>query len=140
MCGPPLSRQSFEKDFIARAVSDGTIKIFAYPALLHDPEPHPLLCIEEPKNQLYPTLLQVLSVQFAELVGRQKGESQVFVATHSPDFLNDVPFEAIYRLRKSEGFTKTCRAADNQQLRAFIEECDKPGWLWRQRLIEGVDP
>jgi predicted ATPase len=43
---------SFKDPFIARYVSDGTIKMFAYLLLLHDPKPHPLLCIEEPENQL----------------------------------------------------------------------------------------
>jgi predicted ATPase len=33
------------------------IKMFAYLVLLYDPSPHPLLCVEEPENQLYPTLL-----------------------------------------------------------------------------------
>lgn len=132
--------QAFEKDFIARAVSDGTIKMFAYLALLHDPEPHPLLCIEEPENQLYPTLLEVLSEQFAEYARRRKGEGQVFVTTHSPDFLNEVPLEAIYWLQKSEGFTSICHAAEDQQLQAFVREGDKPGWLWRQRLFKGVNP
>ena len=48
---------SFTDPFIARYVSDGTIKMFAYLVLLHDPAPHPLLCIEEPENQLYPYII-----------------------------------------------------------------------------------
>ncbi len=35
---------SFKDPFIARYVSDGTIKMFAYLVLLYDPKPHPLLC------------------------------------------------------------------------------------------------
>lgn len=130
----------FEKGFIARAVSDGTIKMFAYLALLQDPDPHPLLCIEEPENQLYPTLLGVLAEQFSNYAKRRKGEGQVFVTTHSPDFLNEVPLEAIYWLKKQDGFTTIHRAANDPQLCAFVEEGDKPGWLWRQRLFDGVDP
>jgi predicted ATPase len=49
---------SFKDPFIARYVSDGTIKMFAYLLLLHDPSPHPVLCVEEPENQLYPDLLR----------------------------------------------------------------------------------
>ena len=48
---------AFEDPFLARYVSDGTIKMFAYLILLYDPQPHPLLCVEEPENQLYPKLL-----------------------------------------------------------------------------------
>ena len=36
---------SFKDPFIARYVSDGTIKMFAYLLLLNDPSPHPLLCV-----------------------------------------------------------------------------------------------
>ncbi|MEY2633119.1 MAG: hypothetical protein RIR00_1773, partial [Pseudomonadota bacterium] len=36
---------SFKTPFLDRYVSDGTIKMFAYLVLLHDPLPHPLLCV-----------------------------------------------------------------------------------------------
>ena len=38
---------TFKTPFLDRYVSDGTIKMFAYLVLLHDPKPHPLLCVEE---------------------------------------------------------------------------------------------
>ncbi len=76
---------SFQDPFIARYVSDGTIKMFAYLVLLYDPKPHPLLAIEEPENQLYPELLQELAEEFRAYANRG---GQVFVSTHSPDFLN----------------------------------------------------
>ena len=47
----------FKKPFSSRFVSDGTIKMFTYLVLLSDPEPHALLCVKEPENQLYPQLL-----------------------------------------------------------------------------------
>ena len=56
---------SFQDPFVARYVSDGTIKMFAYLVLLYDPKPHPLLAIEEPENQLYPELLNSLARSFA---------------------------------------------------------------------------
>ena len=52
---------AFVDPFLARYVSDGTIKMLAYLTLLYDPEPHPLLCVEEPENQLYPNLLYELA-------------------------------------------------------------------------------
>lgn len=57
---------AFQDPFLSRFVSDGTIKMFAYLMLLHDPAPHPLLCIEEPENQLYPTLLDELAEEFRD--------------------------------------------------------------------------
>ena len=55
---------SFKDPFIARHVSDGTIKMFAYLILLNDPKPFPLLAVEEPENQLYPELLPELAEEF----------------------------------------------------------------------------
>ena len=132
--------KNFEDGFIAGLVSSGTIKMFAYLALLHDPEPHPLLCIEELENQLYPSLMTVLAEEFAAYAEKRKGEAQVFVTTHSPDFLNAVPLESIYWLRKQDGYTQVSRAADDPQLVDFVKEGDKPGWLWREGHFKGANP
>ena len=85
---------SFKTPFLDRYVSDGTIKMFAYLVLLHDPKPHPLLCVEEPENQLYPTLMAELAEEFRLYAGRG---GQVLVSTHSPDFLNAVGVEMCIR-------------------------------------------
>ena len=97
---------SFKDPFIARYVSDGTIKMFAYLVLLYDPRPHPLLAIEEPENQLYPELLHELVEEFRDYARRG---GQVFVSTHSPDFLNGAQLSEIYWLVKKDGFTRVCR-------------------------------
>lgn len=128
---------SFEDPFIARYVSDGTIKMFSYLVLLHDPRPHPLLAIEEPENQLYPSLLGDLTEEFRDY-GRRGG--QVFVSTHSPDFLGDAQLSEIYWLAKKDGFATVHRAEDSELLRNLVAEGDSVGDLWRQRLFEGVDP
>lgn len=128
---------AFEDPFLAKFVSDGTIKILMYLVLLHDPAPHPLLCIEEPENQLYPALLERLAEEFRAYADRG---GQVFVSTHSPDFLNAVePAEAFW-LVKEKGYTSLRRASDDAQIVAYIEEGDKLGYLWKQGLLKGADP
>ncbi len=126
---------AFEDPFISRFVSDGTIKMFAYLVLLNDPAPHPLLCIEEPENQLYPDLLVELSEEFHEYSDRG---GQVLVSTHSPDFLNGVPLECIFWLEKKDGFAQIHRASEDETLRNLIKEGDLPGYLWKQRLLMGM--
>ena len=108
---------SFKDPFLARYVSDGTIKMLAYLILLHDPSPHPLLCVEEPENQLYPKLLPELAEEF-RAYARHGG--QVFVSTHSPDFLNATRLEEVFWLQKSEGYTHIKRAKDDEQISASI--------------------
>lgn len=128
---------AFIEPFLARYVSDGTIKMLAYLILLYDPKPHPLLCVEEPENQLYPNLLWELAEEF-NVYASQGG--QVFVSTHSPDFLNAVGIENVFWLIKEDGYTKIRRAKEDEQLKAFIAEGDQMGFLWKQGFFEGVDP
>lgn len=128
---------SFEDPFIARYVSDGTIKMFAYLVLLYDPKPHPLLAVEEPENQLYPELLHELVEEFRDYARRG---GQVFISTHSPDFLNATKLEEIYWLVKKGGFTTVQRASENELLVGLVTEGDLPGALWRQGLFEGAGP
>ena len=128
---------TFQDPFIARYVSDGTIKMFAYLILLHDPKPHPVLAVEEPENQLYPRLLSELVEEFRDYARRG---GQVFVSTHSPEFINGAKLEEIYWLVKDRGFATVRRAADSDLLRRLLDEGDLPGALWKQGLFEGADP
>lgn len=127
----------FHDPFLARYVSDGTIKMFAYLVLLYDPKPHPLLCVEEPENQLYPKLLYELAEEFREYA--RKG-GQVFVSTHSPDFLNGCELEEVFWLQKERGYTVVKRASDDEQITTYMNEGDQLGYLWRQGFFEGADP
>ncbi len=127
----------FKDPFLARHVSDGTIKMFAYLVLLHDPKPHPLLCVEEPENQLYPKLLAELAEEFRDYA--HKG-GQVFVSTHSPDFLNGCELEEVFWLKKEKGYTIVRRASEDEQIRIYMNDGDKLGYLWRQGFFEGADP
>lgn len=126
---------SFKDPFIARYVSDGTIKMFAYLVLLYDPAPHALVAVEEPENQLYPELLLELVEEFRDYAKRG---GQVFISTHSPDFLNGAALDEIYWLVKEGGFTTVRRAADSELLHGLVEEGDLPGALWKQGLFEGA--
>ena len=124
---------SFQDPFIARYVSDGTIKMFAYLVLLYDPNPYPLLAVKEPENQLYPALMRELVEEFRAYA--QRG-GQVFVSTHSPDFLNGAELDEIHWLVKEDGFTIVRRASDSEFLQSLIHEGDLPGALWRQGVFD----
>lgn len=127
----------FEDPFLARFVSDGTIKMLAFLTLLYDPEPHPLLCVEEPENQLYPKLLWELAEEFRAYANRG---GQVFVSTHSPDFLNAARIDEVFWIVKEDGYSQIRRARDDEQVVAFMAEGDQMGYLWKQGFLEGVDP
>lgn len=128
---------SFRDPFIARYVSDGTIKMFAYLLMLHDPVPHPLLCVEEPENQLYPSLLPELLEEF-RTYGKTGG--QVFITSHSPDFLNAAELEEVFWLSKKNGYTEIHRASDDVHIKAQYEAGNPLGYLWISNMFKYSNP
>lgn len=127
--------ESFRNPFLSKFVSDGTIKMFAYLILLHDPQPHPLLCIEEPENFLHPDLLLQLCEEIREYSERG---GQVLVSSHSPDFVNGVKLDELYFLVKNRGFTEIRAAKDDEMVRQLAQD-NQLGWLWRNHYINGAN-
>ena len=131
---------AFKDPFLDHNVSDGTIKMFAYMVLLHDPLPHKILCVEEPENRLYPALMTILAEEFIcyahPLHGGEGG--QVFISTHSPEFLNAVELASVFILEKEEGITRIYRAEDDPLASGLIEAGDRPGYLWNQGIFQGI--
>ena len=132
-----FSDGSFKDPFISRFVSDGTIKMFAYLVLLNDPKPHPLLCIEEPENYLHPELLLELAEEFREYANRG---GQVFISSHSPDFVSALELDELFWLCKERGYTIIKRAKDDEAIKNLYIEGDKLGYLWKQGYFIGSGP
>ncbi|HRI00957.1 MAG TPA: AAA family ATPase, partial [Saprospiraceae bacterium] len=126
---------NFKNPFLSKFVSDGTIKMFAYLILLNDPNPHPLLCIEEPENYLHPDLLLPLAEEIREYSDHG---GQVFISTHSPDFVNGVGVEELFYLVKSNGYTEIKAAKDDSNV-VELAKNNGLGWLWRNHYLEGAN-
>jgi predicted ATP-dependent endonuclease of OLD family len=62
------------------------------------------------------------------------------VTTHSPDFLNAVKLEEVFYLVKKDGYTTAYRTQNDAQLKAYMEQGDQMGYLWKEGLFEGVHP
>lgn len=125
---------SFKDPFISRYVSDGTLKMFAYLVLLNNPAKSPLLCVEEPENYLHPDLLRELAEEFREYAERG---GQVFISTHSPDFVNALELNELFWLTKSKGYTTIIRAKDDSVVTQLVESGDHLGSLWSQKYFKG---
>ena len=125
---------AFDDPFSTRHVSDGTIRMFAYLIMLHDPNPHALLAVEEPETQMYPELQQELAAEFR---GYAQRGGQVLVSTHSPEFLNGAELEEVYWLEKRDGFSTVKRASDSELLRSLSSGA-QPGYLWNHNLFKGA--
>ncbi len=127
----------FERPILAKFASDGTLKMLAYLALLYDPDPPPLIGIEEPEHYLHPRLLPELAEECRNATAR----TQLLVTTHSPFFINGLRAEEVWVLyRDEEGFTRARRVADMERVRAFLATGAKLGHLWMENQFEVGDP
>ena len=71
-------------DDINRRWGRGTLRYLALLAILLDPEPPPLLLIEEPELALHPDVLPTLR----DLMLEASERTQIIATTHSPSFLD----------------------------------------------------
>ena len=127
--------KGFAKPFTQSQMSDGTLKLFTYLLLLEDPEPAPLLCIEEPENGLYHQLLETLAQEIREHTSNAR--SQVFITTHQPYFVDALEPEEVWILEKGEdGFSTIRRASDDQLINAMVEESQPLGALWYSGYLD----
>ena len=123
--------KGFSDPFYSQQMSDGTLKLFAYLLLLEDPEPPPLICIEEPENGLYHKLLETLAGEFRKHADGSKGSPQLFITTHQPYFVNALlPNETWILEKGEEGFANIRRASDDSTVKAMVEQEFPLGNLW----------
>lgn len=105
-----------------------------------DPDPPPVIGIEEPENQLHPKLLPLL----AEQARQASMASQLLVTTHSPEFVDEFvdavrPGELWSIGRAGDGFAVVARAGDDPTVAAMVEAGATLGDLWRGGYI-GQNP
>lgn len=111
-------------------MSDGTLKMLAYLLLMEDPDPAPLVGIEEPENGLHHQLLGDLAREFKAFARKARGP-QVIVATHAPNFVDALTPDEVWILDKNQqGHSQLIRSADIQGVRALFDEGIPMGSLW----------
>jgi predicted ATPase len=122
--------RGYEDPFYAQDMSDGTLKMFAYLLLLEDPEPAPLIGIEEPENGLHHQLLEPLAKQMKD--GSQKPNGpQIIVTTHSPMFVDALTPGDVWILEKDDsGHSSVWRASDIPTVKELAAEGIPLGSLW----------
>jgi predicted ATPase len=121
--------RGYRDPFYAQDMSDGTLKMFAYLLLLEDPQPAPLVGIEEPENGLHHQLLEPLAREMKKH-SQRRGGPQILLTTHSPHLVDALRPEEVWILEKVEGVSTATRAADIPNVRALYEEGIPLGSLW----------
>src|SRR5690606_24023930 len=115
-------------------LSDGSLRFLCLLALLCDPAPPPLICIEEPEIGLHPDLLN----RVARLLIEASKRTQIIVTTHSDlliDAFSERP-EDVVVFEKHDGATRMKRL-DEAELASWLEEY-RLGELWTRGRIGGT--
>ncbi|MFZ2653744.1 MAG: AAA family ATPase [Victivallales bacterium] len=125
-----------EGDFFipATRLSDGTLRYLCLLAILCDPTPPPLICIEEPELGLHPDIMPKL----ADLLIDASERTQLIVTTHSEilvDALTKQP-ETVVVCEKHSGKT-TMKRLDKEELSGWLEKY-RLGQLWLKGQLGGT--
>jgi len=117
----------------ATRLSDGTLRYLCLVALLLDPTPPPLICIEEPELGLHPDIIP----KIADLLVDASKRTQLIVTTHSDiliDALSEQP-ESVLVCEKENGQTHIKRLNQND-LAHWLKDY-RLGSLWLSGEIGG---
>jgi predicted ATPase len=108
----------------ATRLSDGTLRYLCLLAILMDPDPAPLVCIEEPELGLHPDILPGL----AELLIEASSRTQLIVTTHSDILVGALSetLESVLVCEKYNGATQMRR----------LRKAEVEPWLDKYRLGE----
>lgn len=110
------------REIPATRLSDGTLRYLCLLAILCDPEPPPLVCIEEPELGLHPDIIPTL----ARLLKEASARTQLIVTTHSDilvDALSETPESVV-----------VCEKHDGQTVMKRLEPDKLAKWLDKYRL------
>lgn len=117
----------------AARLSDGTLRYLCLLAILCDPDPPPLICLEEPELGLHPDILPAL----ADLLKAASTRTQLIVTTHSDilvDAMTETP-ECVVVCEKHEGKTEMKRLS-SEDLALWLEEY-RLGEMWIKGQLGG---
>ncbi len=118
----------------AARLSDGTLRYLCLLAILCDPTPPKLICIEEPELGLHPDVLP----KVAGLLLEASKKTQLIVTTHSDilvDAMTETP-EVVIVCEKTEGQT-TMERLKADELKDWLERY-RLGQLWIKGEIGGT--
>ncbi|MCF7853525.1 MAG: AAA family ATPase [Candidatus Pacebacteria bacterium] len=126
-----------EGEFIipASRLSDGTLRYLCLLAILCDPTPPELICIEEPELGLHPDMLP----RIADLLIDASERTQLVVATHSDilvDAMTEQP-ESVVVMEKHDGKTVAQRLSATDELKTWLDKY-RLGELWTKGEIGGT--
>ena len=77
--GLELLESPFKAPLPAKRLSDGTLRFLALATILFQPEPPPLICLEEPELGMHPDMIRMV----ARMIIDASKRTQIIITTHS---------------------------------------------------------
>ena len=109
-------------------LSTGTLRVLALFSVLLDPDPPPLIVVEEIENGLDPRTIHLLIDIIREVVESKK--TQVIITTHSPYLLDLVPLSSIVLVNRNDGGEpEFVRPGDDEEIKDWAKRF-APGKLY----------
>jgi predicted ATPase len=132
--------EGYEEKFFQQDMSDGTLKMLAYMLLMEDPDPAPLVGIEEPENGLHHQLLASLAGEFKAFASKARGP-QVLITTHAPNFVDALSPQEVWILNKqADGYSHLICSANVQGVADLFAEGLPMGSLWYSNHFHLANP
>jgi predicted ATPase len=116
----------------ATRLSDGTLRYLFLLALLLDPTPPPLICLEEPEIGLHPDMMSTI----ADLLVEASERTQLIVTTHSEALVSSLPPESVLVCERDYQGTHL-RRLNPERLQKWLENYSL-GELWSMGEIGGT--
>lgn len=119
----------------AARMSDGMLRFLCLMAILKQPQPPPLICLEEPESGMHPDAMRMIG----EALQEAAGHTQLIVTTHSRelvDAISDTP-EAVVVCEHAPETGTVFERLRNEDLDEWLERYTL-GTLWMKGQIGGV--
>ena len=132
-----LTEQGLSSPTYLQDASFGAIRVLALLALLYDPEPPQITCIEEIDHGLHPYVFDRLVVRLREASKR----TQILVATHSPALVNRLEAHELIVVERAADGSTLLPAVDPEEIRLKEQAADGRlglGELWFSGTLGGV--
>jgi predicted ATPase len=127
-----IREEGLSQPIPATRLSDGTLRYLFLLALLLDPTPPPLICIEEPEIGLHPDMMSTI----ADLLVEASERTQLIVTTHSEALVSSLPPESVLVCERDYLGTHL-RRLDPERLKKWLENYSL-GELWSMGEIGGT--
>jgi predicted ATPase len=131
--GLELVEKPFELPLPAKRLSDGTLRFLALAAILLQPNPPSLVCLEEPELGMHPDMIRMV----AEMIVDASATRQLIVTTHSEHLLTALQddFDALFAFDAGSSGS-IVRRFSREEYRDWREE-HTLGELWTSGELGG---